>query len=647
MEVMNTEAFDRGLTAPGSFSSLQAYSTALFDTPRRLVQRMGAVWTSAEELTSVKARSGAEMQRSLRWFDLVALGIGGMVGAGIFVTTGSAARHYAGPGVMVSYAIAGLSALLSAFCYTEFAVDMPVAGGAFSYLRVTFGEFAAYITGANLIMEYVLSNAAVARSFTSYLGTAIGLDNVDSWRFKIDGLADDFNEIDLPAVALIFLVTICICYSTKESSVFNMLLTVLHVGFILFIVILGFTKGNSKNFTHPENPKSLGGFTPYGVNGVLNGAAIVYFSYIGYDAVATMAEEVKYPARDIPIGVSGSVIIVTLLYCLMSAAMCKLVPYDMIDPDAPFSEAFKSHPGWGWVSNVIGAGASLGILTSLLVSMLGQARYLCVIGRSHVIPEWFAKVNPKTGTPLNASVFLGICTALIALFVDLGILVSLISIGTLFVFYMVANALIYRRYVVIGKTNPWPTLGYLLGLSTIAVGFSCVWHFGGSHRWGLFVFGLSAILITLIFWMFVPHARQPQQWGVPFMPWIAAASIFLNVFLLASLEKKAYLRFALFSAIALVFYVIYSVHASHDAEFQRAYGKPKPTSEGYVIQGEGDGPGVVSPDIYSPEFGGGTDIFVISSSDVTQDDAPHPSRKKQFQASHQPSSSGSLSCALL
>ncbi|RWW40044.1 hypothetical protein BHE74_00054571 [Ensete ventricosum] len=152
------------------------------------------------------------MARSLRWPDLVGLGLGGMVGAGVFVATGRAARLYAGPAIVLSYAIAGICALLSALCYTEFAVDMPVAGGAFSYLRVTFGEFAAFLTGANLIMEYVFSNAAVARSFTAYLGTAISVDTTAKWRITVVGLPEGFNQIDLLAVAVVVLVSICICY---------------------------------------------------------------------------------------------------------------------------------------------------------------------------------------------------------------------------------------------------------------------------------------------------------------------------------------------------------------------------------------------------------------------------------------------------
>lgn len=553
----------------GSFSSPRAYAVALLKTPRRLLQRAGAVSSCEEELTRVKAQSGAEMQRSLRWYDLVALGIGGMFGAGVFISTGNATRTVAGPSIILSYVIAGVSALLSALCYTEFAVAMPVAGGAFSYLRTTFGEFPAYITGANLIMEYVVSNAAVARSFTSHLGSAIGLQDVNKWRFTVQGLPKGFNELDLIAVALIIVLTICICYSTKESSAVNMVLTVLHLGFILFIIIIGFSKGHVKNLTEPANPTSPGGFAPYGLNGVFNAAARVYFCYIGYDAVSTMAEEVKHHATDIPIGVSGSVIIVTVLYCLMVTALCTLVPYDMINIDAPFSMAFKNDPGLGWASNIVSVGTSLGILTSLLVAMLGQARYMCVIGRSHVIPRWFAKVNSRTNTPVNASIFLGICTAAIGLFTDLQILVDLISIGTLFVFYMVANALIYRRYVIVGEnTSPWPTLAFLSVLSWIAIVFASLWQFlgGRGNSWCLAICGLGAIVLTYVFSALVPQAKQPREWGVPCMPWIAAASIFFNVFLMGSLSKESYMRFAIFSVVAIVFYLVYSVHATYDAE---------------------------------------------------------------------------------
>ncbi|XP_022744448.1 cationic amino acid transporter 7, chloroplastic-like isoform X1 [Durio zibethinus] len=561
-------------THASSFSCFRSYLRALAQTPARLASRALSVSSSNEELSRVRARSGSDMQRSLRWFDLVGLGIGGMVGAGVFVTTGRASRLCAGPAIVISYAIAGLCALLSAFCYTEFAVHMPVAGGAFSYLRITFGEFAAFFTGANLIMEYVMSNAAVARGFTSYLGAAIGISTA-KWRFTVPGLPKGFNEIDLVAVAVVLILTLIICYSTRESSVVNMILTALHILFIAFVIFMGFWRGDWNNFTRPGNPHNPSGFFPYGPSGVFDGAAMVYLSYIGYDAVSTMAEEVRNPVKDIPIGVSGSVIVVTVLYCLMAASMSKLLPYDMIDVEAPFSAAFSGRSdGWAWVSRVIGVGASFGIMTSLLVAMLGQARYMCVIGRSSVVPAWFARVHSKTSTPVNASAFLGIFTAAIALFTDLNILLNLVSIGTLFVFYMVANAVIYRRYVVVGTTKPWPTLSFLCLLSITAIIFTLLWRFAPPGKPKAFVLGacvVIAVSILQIFHCMVPQARKPEFWGVPFMPWLPSISIFLNIFLLGSLDGPSYVRFGFFSALAVLVYVLYSVHASFDAEVDGSF----------------------------------------------------------------------------
>ncbi|CAN8270081.1 unnamed protein product [Cochlearia groenlandica] len=551
-----------------SFSSLHLYLTSLSDTPYRFSRRAFSVSTSYDEMSRVRAVSGDQMRRTLRWYDLIGLGIGGMIGAGVFVTTGRASHLLAGPSIVVSYAIAGLCALLSAFCYTEFAVQLPVAGGAFSYIRITFGEFPAFITGANLIMDYVMSNAAVSRGLTAYLGSAFGL-STSQWRFVVSVLPNGFNEIDIVAVIIVLAVTFTICYSTRESSKVNMVLTALHIAFIVFVIAMGFWKGDKKNLTRPDNPENPSGFFPYGVSGVFNGAAMVYLSYIGYDAVSTMAEEVKDPVKDIPIGISGSVAIVIVLYCLMAVSMSMLLPYDLVHAEAPYSTAFSKSDGMEWVTKVVGIGASFGIMTSLLVAMLGQARYMCVIGRSRVVPTWFAMVHPKTSTPVNASAFLGIVTAALALFTDLNVLLNLVSIGTLFVFYMVGNAVIYRRYVAIGYTKPWPTLSFLCLFSITSVVFTLVCKLAppGPPKW--FILGVStfaAIAIVQIFHCVVPQARIPELWGVPLMPWTPCLSIFLNIFLLGSLDAPSYIRFGFFSGLAVLVYLFYSVHSSYDAE---------------------------------------------------------------------------------
>ncbi|RWW52339.1 hypothetical protein BHE74_00041239 [Ensete ventricosum] len=538
---------------------------SLSQTPHRLRRRMFVTWSPDQELNQVRQRSGADMKRKLEWYDLVALGVAGMLGAGVFVTTGRVAHKVSGPAVFISYIVAGVSALLSSMCYTEFSVEMPVAGGAFSYLRVTF-EFVGYFGGANILMEYVLSNAAVARTFTEYLSHAFGVDDPKSWRVEVDGLAKGYNALDFPAVALILLITLCLCHSTKESSIVNVVMTVFHVIFFGVVIVACFANGNPKNLIKPK------GLAPFGARGVLDGAAIVYVSYIGYDSVSTMAEEIRNPSKSLPIGIAGSVLIVSALYCLMALALCSMIPYDEVRilDDASFSSAFKNMVGWRWMGNVVGVGASLGIVASLLVAMLGQARYLCVVGRARLVPFWLAKVHPSTGTPINATIFLGICTASIALFTDLEIVIEMISIGTLLVFYLVAGALIYRRYVKLGGgggiSSPLPTLLFLLLLTSTSIGFSLSWKLNGGYWWGLAMFGIAAIAITGIFHRKVPCNRSTAEWSVPLMPWPAASSIFLSVFLMASLKKRSFLRFVLWSCFITLFYALYGVHSTFHAE---------------------------------------------------------------------------------
>ncbi|KAL4325555.1 hypothetical protein GQ457_11G021840 [Hibiscus cannabinus] len=534
------------------------YLQSLSQTPHRLRKRMLATWTPDQELNQVRLRSGADMKRKLRWYDLVALGIGGMLGVGVFVTTGSVARNTSGPSVFISYIIAGISALLSSLCYTEFSVHIPVAGGAFSYLRVTFGEFVGYFAGANILMEYVLSNAAVARSFTEYLCSAFGVSDPDSWRVEVQGLVEGYNKLDFVAVALVLLLTLCLCHSTKESSILNLIMTIFHVIFFGFIIIVAFYNGSVENLRKPE------GIAPHGIRGVLDGAAIVYFSYIGYDSVSTLAEEIQNPPVSLPVGIVGSVLIVSALYCLMALALCMMVPFNQIAEKASYSKAFQTI-GWKWAGNVVGAGASMGIVASLLVAMLGQARYLCVIGRARLVPSWLSNVHPSRGTPLNATLFLGLCTATIALFTDLDIVIGMISIGTLLVFYLVANATIYRRYVLISQTPPFKTLSFLFLLTSSAIGFSISWKLN-QQWWGLPLFGGLMLTMSALFQYTIPCVSVPSEWSVPLMPWPAAVSIFLNVFLMTTLKMLSFQRFGVWACLITVFYLLYGVHSTFEAE---------------------------------------------------------------------------------
>lgn len=310
------------------------------------------------------------------------------------MVTGVVAKQTAGPAVAISYLIAAVSALLSAACYTEFAVEMPVAGGAFSYLLVTFGEFPAFITVSNLLLEYLLSSAAVARGFTSYFATLCGLSsdaftvNIGSW------------HLDFVAVLIIAVLVVLLCVGTRKSSFFNVAVTALNLVVISFVIIAGLSNGESKNITS--------NFAPFGDRGIFDAAALVFFSFIGFDSVSTLAEELKDPARDLPVGMIGSVVIVTFLYVLMCLALCLMVPYTSIDIHAPFSVAFSVVAGWKWARYLVAFGATCGIITSLLVGLLGQARITLVMARANLIPQFFSKVSEKTQTPIAATVLLGI-----------------------------------------------------------------------------------------------------------------------------------------------------------------------------------------------------------------------------------------------
>ncbi|CAI7887293.1 unnamed protein product [Closterium sp. NIES-53] len=376
----------------------------------------------------------ATLKRSLGWADTISLGVASIIGAGVFVITGVAARDHAGPSVILSYLLSATSALLSALCYTEFAVHLPVAGGAFSYLMVTLGELPAFITVANLLMEYILSNAAAARGLSAYFAGFLGQDP-EFFRVPVPAWG---ITLDFVALGLILSLSVLVAYGTQESSYFNFLASGLSMLAIVIIIVAGFTAGSLENIT--------ASFAPFGMQGMLDAAALVYFCFIGFDAVTTLAEEVANPAVDLPIGIVGSVAVVALIYGFMALSLCLLVPYTQIDADSPFSSALRHLAGWGWAAGVVAAGALLAIVTAVLVGLMGQARIVLVVARAELLPKQFASVSPVTRTPLFATAVLGVATGVIALLVDLETLATMVSIGTLLIFLMVALALLLHRY---------------------------------------------------------------------------------------------------------------------------------------------------------------------------------------------------------
>ncbi|CAL9130232.1 unnamed protein product [Musa textilis] len=539
-----------------SFQSWANYTKALKETGTRLKDRITSRSLDKLELTEIRGRSGFEMKKTLSWWDLIWFGIGAVIGAGIFVLTGQEARDSAGPAVILSYVVSGVSAMLSVFCYTEFAVEIPVAGGSFAYLRVELGDFIAFIAAGNILLEYVIGGAAVARSWTSYFATLLN-HHPNDFRIHAASLNPDYSRLDPIAVAVIAIVCLAAVSSTKATSRFNYVASIVHLAIIVFIIIAGLTQAN---------PKNLSDFTPFGVRGIFSASAVLFFAYVGFDAVSTMAEETKNPAKDIPLGLVGAMAITTGCYCLLALTLCLMQPYSQIDPDAPFSVAFQAI-GMDWAKYIVAFGALKGMTTVLLVSAVGQARYLTHIARTHMVPPWLAEVHATTGTPVNATVVMLVATAVIAFFTSLGILSNLLSISTLFIFMMVAVALLVRRYYVSGQTNDSDRNKLIAALVLIlasSMATAAYWAAGGMGWAGYLVSVLVWLLATAFLWWGVPQARAPQTWGVPLVPWLPSASIAINIFLLGSIDGPSFVRFGIWTALLLVYYFFFGLHASYD-----------------------------------------------------------------------------------
>ncbi|KAF5768769.1 putative amino acid/polyamine transporter I, cationic amino acid transporter [Helianthus annuus] len=543
-----------------SFQNWRNYRHALSHIPLRFKDRLLARSQDSDETEKLRKQSENDMKRCLTWWDLMWFGFGAVIGAGIFVLTGQQAHENAGPAIVLSYVASGFSAMLSVFCYTEFAVEIPVAGGSFAYLRVELGDFAAFVTAGNILLECVLGSAAVARAWTSYFASLINREP-DSLRIHT-GLADGYNLLDPIAVIVLAIAATIAMSSTRNTSVLNWIASAVNTLVILFVIVAGFLNADTSNMKP---------FAPHGVEGVFQAAAIVYFAYGGFDTIATMAEETKNPSRDIPLGLLGSMSIITIIYCLMALSLTMMQKYTDIDPNAAYSVAFE-RVGMKWAKYLVALGALKGMTTVLLVGALGQARYITHIARAHMIPPWFALVHPKTKTPINATLLMTISSACITFFSSLDILAKLLSLSTLFVFMMMAVALLVRRYYVSGvtpRTSLLKLVGFLLIIISSSIGISACWGLDPSGWVGYAVTVPLWFLGTLGISMLLPQQRTPKVWGVPLVPWLPSLSIATNLFLMGSLGYMAFVRFGICTVIMLVYYVFFGLHATYDMAHQQ------------------------------------------------------------------------------
>ncbi|HMO01894.1 MAG TPA: amino acid permease [Oligoflexia bacterium] len=426
--------------------------------------------------------SGGTLRRSLGPINLISLGIGGIIGTGIFVITGNAAAHYAGPGLILSFIFSGIGCAFAALCYAEFAALIPIAGSAYSYAYATLGEIFAWIIGWDLVLEYLFAAATVAVGwsgyFTSLLSKTFGINlpasltaatgtelvyyqnswlplnsqliaSFNSQGIELDSLPQITAIINLPAVLIILLISTLLYVGIKESARFNNLMVFVKVSIILLFVLIGWKFVNYNNLT-PFIPENTGNFGEFGWSGVLRAAGVIFFAYIGFDSVSTLAQEAKNPQRDMPIGILGSLAICTLLYIAVTFVLTGIVHYSELGVAEPIAKAIDSLGGsLSWLSFLIKIGAIAGLSSVILVLILGQTRVFYSMARDGLLPQVFSKISQRYGTPTLATVVTGTVAAILAGTLPIGILGELVSIGTLLAFVIVCFAILVLR-----KTQP-------------------------------------------------------------------------------------------------------------------------------------------------------------------------------------------------
>jgi APA family basic amino acid/polyamine antiporter len=467
------------------------------------------------------------LRKDLGALDLVVFGVGVIIGAGIFVLTGQAAATNAGPGISLSFLFAGVACGLAALCYAEFASTVPVAGSAYTFSYATFGELVAWTIGWDLALEFTVGAAALSVGFSGYLqnlldGTPLALpESVSSAATGV---------VDLPAILIALLVMAVLIGGIKLSSMVNQIVVAIKLAVVAIVIVAGIGYVSADNydpFIPPSAPAGEGagsflhvplvqtifGLEPavYGWAGVFSAAAIVFFAFLGFDIVATTAEETRNPQRNVPIGILGSLAIVTGLYMAVALIITGMQSYDEIDPNdaAPLSTAFDA-VGVSWMADLIAVGACIGLTVVVLILMLGQTRVAFAMARDGLLPVWLAQVHPRFGTPYRITLIIGVAVAAIAGFVDLSTLAHLVSIGTLFAFILVSIGVLVLR-----RTRP----------------------------------------------------DLPRGFRTPAAPVVAVTSVLMCVYLMLNLTGETWLRFLIWMAIGFVVYFAYG--RSHSRLGQR------------------------------------------------------------------------------
>ena len=447
------------------------------------------------------------LKRTLGPINLVTLGIGAIIGAGIFVLTGVSAAQFAGPGIVISFVIAGIGCIFAGFCYAEFASMIPVAGSAYTYGYATLGEVVAWIIGWALVLEYALGAATVAVGFSgfvsglvSFFGAKLPFNPTPVVSFSLLGFTLP-TRLDIFAMAAIIIVTTVLVIGVRESANFTSAAVMIKVSVVLIFigVCATFASANWSHMLanwHPFIPKNLGHFGQFGWSGIMRGAGVVFFSYIGFDAVSTTAQEARNPQKDMPFGILGSLIICTILYIFVSGLLTGVRNYTLLNTPAPVADA-AAQIGVGWAVFLIDVGAIAGLASVILVMLLGQSRVLYTMSHDGLLPPWASKIHPRFRTPYITSIVVGIFVAFLAAFFPITFLGKLCSLGTLLAFTIVCLGVWVMRVKQPDAPRPFrapwvpvvPILGMIISLSLMLSLDAPAWiGFGSWLIFGLIIY---------------------------------------------------------------------------------------------------------------------------------------------------------------
>eukprot|EP00164_Ancoracysta_twista_P003715 GFYU01004984.1.p1 GENE.GFYU01004984.1~~GFYU01004984.1.p1 ORF type:complete len:552 (-),score=121.45 GFYU01004984.1:143-1798(-) len=485
---------------------------------------------------STPTHSAGDLDRILTKKDLIFLGVGATIGAGIFVLTGVVAKNVAGPAVIVSFGIAACACVIDAFCYAELATRYPVSGSAYLYASRIYGPLAGFLVGTNMIIEYAFGAAAVSQGLVEYLLHFVEFCGADvpTWveGYFIEGT---IFEISFIATCIILAIVSILARGIKESSVFNMIVTGASMLVIFVVICAGSAEIDSRNWEP---------FLPYGATGMFSGAAVIFFSYIGFDAVSNAAEECVNPKRDMPVGIIGSLAICAGLYMGVALVITGMVPYDEMNPKAPIAQAFEDKD-MKWVVVTIYIGAIAGLITTLLGGLYSQPRIYLAMARDSLLPAFFGRTHPVYRTPFNSQITCGVLGGVIGMFFKVETLSSFLGIGLLVAYSLVCSSVVTIRSKDKYRANH---LMFLLALCTLIAGFGIRMH----QPVISYVFVVFIAMTIFAIWYtneWLPLPQGGQTFNVPWNPVFPLCGVVLNTALMTTMHYLAWIRLIAFSAL--------------------------------------------------------------------------------------------------